>query len=159
MLSTGAELETDLVLSAAGLIPLTEPAAKAGIAAERGIITDRRMRASVDGVYAIGDCAEVEGQVFSYIEPIRRQAEAVAADVVGESEPFVPLPPLVRVKTPSLPLTICAGLNARNGNWDLIEQDEQGARMEYRGSDGVGGFVLAGRQAQFGQALYREVHG
>ncbi len=159
VLSTGVELETDLVLSAAGLIPLTEPAAKAGIAVERGITTDRRMRASVDGVYAIGDCAEVEGQVFSYIEPIRRQAEAVAADVVGESEPFVPLPPLVRVKTPSLPLTICAGLNARNGNWDLVEQDEQGARMEYRGSDGVGGFVLAGRQAQFGLALYREVHG
>ena len=159
VLSTGEELATDVVLSAAGLIPVTEPAAKAGIAVDRGIVTDRRMRTSVDGVYAVGDCAAVEGQVFSFIEPIRRQAEAIAADVAGESEPFVPLPPLVRVKTPSLPLTICAGLDARDGDWHLIEQDEQGARMEYRGGDGVGGFVLSGQQAQFGLALYREVHG
>ena len=157
-LSNGDVLETDLVLSAVGLIPITEPAAKAGIAVRRGIATDRCLRTSVDGIYAIGDCAEVEGQVFSYIEPIRRQAEAIAADIAGESEPFVPLPPLVRVKTPSLPLTICASPGSRDADWQLVEQDGEGARMMYRG-DGAIGFALAGKQAQFGLALYREVHG
>jgi rubredoxin-NAD+ reductase len=156
-LSTGEYLDTDLVLSAAGLIPNTELAAKAGLDIDRGIVVDRCMRTADPNIYAVGDCAAVEGQVFAYIEPIRRQAEAIAADLTGGSEPFVPLPPLVRVKTPSLPLTICPapGTSPHEPGWELVEVGDDGCRMEYRGSASVQGFVLAGRQAQFGIELYR----
>lgn len=158
-LSNGETFHTDLVLSAAGLLPLTEPAAKAGLEVRGGILVDRAMRTAVPGVYALGDCAAVEGRVFSYIEPIRRQAEAIAADLDGDQEPFVPLPPLVRIKTPSLPLTVCSVAAGDSADWALVESDGDGLRMEYRGEDGPGGFALAGRHAQFGLSLYREAHG
>ena len=156
-LSSGDYLATDLVLSAAGLIPNTELAAKAGLTVGRGIAVDHNMRTSAPDVYSVGDCAEVDGQVFSYIEPIRRQAEAVAADLAGEPEPFAPLPPLVRVKTPSLPLTICPppGATPREAGWELVETGDEGCRMEYRGRPEAQGFVLSGKQAQFGMEFYR----
>jgi rubredoxin-NAD+ reductase len=158
-LSDGSRITTDLVLSAAGLLPITEPAAKAGLAIDGGILVDRAMRTSAPGIYALGDCAAVEGRVFSYIEPIRRQAEAIAADLAGGDEAFVPLPPLVRVKTPSLPLTVCAAGRGDSAQWTLVESDDEGLRMEYQGNDGPGGFALAGRHAQFGMALYRGLAG
>ncbi len=51
-------LETDLILVSAGVRPNTELAENAGIEVGKfGIKTDRKMRTSVDGVYAAGDCA------------------------------------------------------------------------------------------------------
>jgi rubredoxin-NAD+ reductase len=162
-LADGSTHTTDLVLSAAGLLPITEPAARAGIAVRRGIVTDRAMQTSVPGIYAIGDCAEVEGRCFSFIEPIRRQAEAIAADLAGAHEPFVPLPPLVRVKTPTLPMTICTGAPAQPGtdddSWHSVADDADGTRLERRDGDATAGFVLTGSYAQFGAELYRERFG
>jgi rubredoxin-NAD+ reductase len=106
VLSNGDAIETDLVLSAAGLIANTRLAEKAGILVKRGIVTDRLMQTSEADIYAVGDCAAVEGEVFCYIEPIRRQAETIAAQLQGEHQPFDTIRPLIRVKTPSFPLTV-----------------------------------------------------
>ena len=93
MLSDGKVLETDLFLSATGLVPNTQMADKAGLATDIGIAANNIMQASSPDVYPIGDCASLSGQVFAYIEPIRRQAEAIAADICGEQERFMPAPP------------------------------------------------------------------
>jgi rubredoxin-NAD+ reductase len=151
-LSSGTVLSTDLVLAATGLVANTALAEKAGIAVDHGVRVDRHLRTSVPDIYALGDCATVEGQAFSFIEPIRRQAEAIAAELCGEPEPFVPMPPLVRVKTPTLPLTICDSRAALRNTaaWELVATSETGLRMEYRGADEAGAFALAGGQARFG---------
>lgn len=160
-LSTAEGLDTDLVLSAAGLVPNAEPAAKAGLRVGRGIVVDRHMRTSDPDIYALGDCAEVEGQIFAYIEPIRRQAEAVAAQLCGDSRPFEPLPPLIRVKTPSLPLTICLtpGASPKAPEWKLIQADGEGCRMEFGDDELTQGFALCGEQTRLGTALYQRLVG
>lgn len=149
-LASGAVIETDLVIAATGLVANLGLAEKAGLAVDQGVRVDRHMRTSLPDIYALGDCATVEGQAFSFIEPIRRQAEAIAADLRGELEPFVPMPPLIRVKTPTLPLTICGSRAALADSdaWELIETNAQGMRMEYRGADEAGAFALAGAQAR-----------
>ncbi len=160
-LSDDERLRTDIVLSAAGLLPVTEPAARAGIAINRGIVADRDLCTSDPVVYAIGDCAEIEGTCFSYIEPIRRQAEAIAAHLVGEEEPFIPLPPLVRIKTPSMPMTVCVSdprLGAQQ-NWEAISRDVKGIRLEQRGVGTKPNFVLTDDYARFGSEMYREHFG
>ncbi|WP_462331338.1 FAD-dependent oxidoreductase [Thiohalocapsa halophila] len=155
-LADDTTIATDLVLSAAGLLPITEPAARAGIAVGRGIVADRRLRTSLPDVYALGDCAEVEGRCFSYIEPIRRQAEAIAADIAGEDAPFLPLPPLVRIKTPSLPISVCNGqiaAGADAAHWQRVSDGADGTRLEHTGAEPA--FVLTGSYAQLGTELYR----
>ncbi len=156
-LSDGDAFETDLVLSAAGLVANTQLAEKAGLAVSRGIMTDRLMQSSQADIFAIGDCAAVEGQVFAYIEPIRRQAATIAAKLVGEDLPFDIKPPLVRIKTPSLPLTVCPP--SEDAQPALIAQANAAAdRVDFRSGDRLVGFVLSGAEANNGMQLYRELY-
>ncbi|HCA65757.1 MAG TPA: FAD-dependent oxidoreductase, partial [Pseudomonas sp.] len=60
-LSDGSQRTCDLVVSAVGLRPRTELAAEAGLEVKRGIVVDRLLKTSAEHVYALGDCAEVEG--------------------------------------------------------------------------------------------------
>ncbi|MEJ2394963.1 MAG: FAD-dependent oxidoreductase [Candidatus Thiodiazotropha sp.] len=156
VLSDGEAIETDLILSAAGLVANTQLAEKAGLTVSRGINTDCLMRTSERDIYAIGDCAVVEGEIFCYIEPIRRQAETIAADLRGEDQPFKTLPPLVRVKTPSFPLTICPPSKQGSAAVMPHQTSEQG-RIDYLQEGQVVGFVLSGEQAGNGANLYREL--
>ncbi len=156
VLSDGEAIETDLILSAAGLVANTQLAEKAGLSVNRGIDTDRRMRTSQAHIYAIGDCAEVEGEIYGYIEPIRRQAETIAADLRGTSLPFEPLPPLVRVKTPSFPLTICAPRKG-DGYRVIPHEHAESGRVNYVQSGRLVGFVLSGNSAANATTVYQEL--
>jgi len=153
--SSGIAIETDLVISAAGLLPNTALAEKAGLAVNKGIATDSLMHTSVEDVYAIGDCASVEGKVFAYIEPIRRQAATIAADLQGRTEPFDSRPPLVRVKTPSFPLTVCPP--DQPGEVSSVTHDGQPGRLDYYDGERLVGFVLSGEMAGTGANLYRSL--
>lgn len=155
-LSNGEAFDTDLVLSAAGLVPNTQLAEKAGIAVEQGIVTDALMRTSVGHIYAIGDCAAVEGQVFAYIEPIRRQAATIAAGLRGETLPFDTRPPLVRVKTPSFPLTVCPPAPSAKST---PRAEVQPGRVDYYVGHDLVGFVLSGDKASGASGLYRSLVG
>ena len=68
------------MLSAVGLKPRTALARAAGLKINRGIVVDRHLETSAPDVYALGDCAEVEGLVLPYVMPIMHAARALAAD-------------------------------------------------------------------------------
>jgi NADH oxidase (H2O2-forming) len=55
-----SEIPADFVVVATGVRPVTELAKSIGveIGPSRGILTDDRMMTNIDGVYAVGDCAE-----------------------------------------------------------------------------------------------------
>lgn len=152
--SDGNAIETDLVLSAAGLVANTQVADKAGLTVNRGIVTNRLMQTSDPAIYALGDCAEVEGQVYAYIEPIRRQARTVASALRGKDQPFDIRPPLVQVKTPSFPLSICPA----TGSAAPVTRDAGDERVDLVDGGKLVGFVLTGSHAGDGMALYRELH-
>jgi rubredoxin-NAD+ reductase len=113
----------DVGVIAVGTEPETRLARRAGLAVARGIVVDPSTlacrlaavgadsrapadAASLDGVWALGDCAEVDGRVGGTVEPILRQARTIAGAIVGRPEPFASRPPVWVLKTPSLPLTI-----------------------------------------------------
>ena len=144
------------MLSAAGLVANTQLAARAGLTVSRGVVTNQLMQTDDPDVFAIGDCAEVEGQIFAYIEPIRRQAQTIAAVLRGEDQPFDVKPPLVRVKTPSFPLSICPP--PTRGEAGEITSRESPDRIDLLKGDRLVGFVLTGSRAGDGMALYREMY-
>ena len=155
-LTDGSELETDLVISAAGLEVMSELAEKAGLNVNRGISVDAQMRTNDESIFAVGDCAEVNGQIYAYIEPIRRQAESIAAALTGKSLPFESKAPVVRVKSPSLPLCISPPI-AEGGSWSVVAQDSDGIRMEYRIGDQLAGFALSGKTIVSAAEMEREM--
>lgn len=156
-LSDGSLLHTDLVLSAAGLVANTKVADKAGLVTNRGIAVNNDMLTSDPSIYALGDCASLEGEVFAYIEPIRRQAEAIAASIVGEHECFMPIPPLVKVKTPSIPLSICRPSHVETTGWEKVEESEHGSHYELRDGMTLIGFALSGEMASEAGGIYRQL--
>ncbi|ENX12640.1 rubredoxin-NAD(+) reductase [Acinetobacter sp. CIP 64.2] len=146
-LANGQTLVADIVLSAIGLQPNIALAKAADIQTSRGIITNTLLETNQVDVYAVGDCAEVNGTLLPYVMPIMQQARALAKTLSGQSTavhyPAMP----VAVKTPAAPLTVLpAPLNV-DVNWET-EEFEDG--MLAKAADGEGtlrGFVLLGATA------------
>ncbi|HHC73173.1 MAG TPA: FAD-dependent oxidoreductase [Thiotrichales bacterium] len=157
MLADGTELAADLVLSAVGLRPRVDLAREAGLQVGRGIRVDRWLTTSEPNVYALGDCAEVEGLVLPFVMPLMAEARALAATLAGTPTPLV-LPALpVAVKTPDCPVVVCPPPPGAEGGWQEEETGE-GVRGLWRSPDGrLLGFALVGDAVADKQALAREV--
>lgn len=95
-LSSGERLSADIVLCAIGANPNTDLAEAAGLAVNRGIVTDSRCRTTDDRVYAIGDCATFpqEGALIRLesVQNASDQAEIVARRICGLDAEYDPLP-------------------------------------------------------------------
>ncbi len=155
-LADGRAWKTDLVLSAVGLTPATRLAHKAGLKVRRGIIADVTLHTSDPHIYALGDCVEIEGRCDAFLDPIERQAQAIAADLCGDAEPYAPRVPLVRLKTPSLPIALCLPDNAAGrGVWRSVAEDGPACHYEYMVGGEVRGFALSGHFTAAAVECYR----
>ena len=155
-LADGTTLTVDAVLSAIGLRPRIQLALGAGLRTNRGIVTDRLLRTSADDVYALGDCAEVEGRTLPYVLPIMQAARALAQTLTGTPTPVVyPAMPVV-VKTPAMPVVVCPSA-APQGAWK-ISQDASGTEARFEDEAGkLLGYALVGGATTRKQALTKLV--
>lgn len=113
VLSDGSAVEADVVLSAIGLRPRTRLAAHGGVKINRGIVADMYLKTSMDDIYALGDCAEIEGLVLPFVMPIMHAARALAKTLNAEPTTVAYPPMPVVIKTPALPVVIAPpSLNA-----------------------------------------------
>ena len=154
-MSDGSSLDTDLVLSAIGLKPRTQLAEQAGVTVGRGVQVDRSLATSVPHVYAVGDCAEVEGHLLPYVMPLMQQARALAATLAGKPTPVnYPAMPVV-VKTPAWPTVVCPPpLNAA-GQW-VVTATEEAVEARFTAADNpelLLGFALQGKAVAQRQAM------
>lgn len=144
-LDDGSRVRADLILSAIGLRPRTGLARAAGIETDRGIVVDRGLCTSTEDVYAVGDCAQLEGLVLPYVQPLLIQARALAATLAGEPTPLAyPAMPVV-VKTSLHPVAVQPPPMGAAGHW-RVEGDGEGIRALFLAPDGgLLGFALTGR--------------
>jgi nitrite reductase (NADH) large subunit len=84
-LADGRMLEADAVIFAAGIRPNAALAKDVGIPVNRGIVVDDRMATGVDGVFALGECAEHRGTCYGLVEPAYEQAKVLARHLAGGS--------------------------------------------------------------------------
>ena len=146
-LDDGSRVEADIVLSAIGLRSRTQLAASASLQVNRGIVVDKTLQTSAADVYAVGDCAEVDGQVLPYVMPLMQQARALAATLAGErTELRYPVMPVV-VKTPALPLAVLPPAPGAEGGWRVGCSDSGICALYLDAGTVLQGFVLAGKQA------------
>lgn len=148
-------LSTDLVLSAVGLRPRIALAAAAGLTVDRGIVVDSFLRTNSPDVYALGDCAQVDGQVLPYVLPLMTGARALAKTLTGTpTEVVYPAMP-VAVKTPAMPLSVLPALPGIDGEWRFLEPDG-GLEGHFKDREGrLQGFVLGGSATARRAALVR----
>jgi rubredoxin-NAD+ reductase len=156
-LANGNTISCDVVLSAVGLRPRVELAKKTGLATNLGIQVNRELETSAKDIYALGDCAEVDGLVLPYVMPIMQAARALAVTLTGTptalSYPAMP----VMVKTPALATVVSPPAKGAVGQWKTNSSSD-GLEARFESDDGkLLGFVLMGSATAQRGALTKEL--
>jgi len=156
-LANGEKLQADIVISAVGLRPRIQLARAAGIDTGRGITVNRVLETSAQDVYALGDCAEVDGHVLLYVLPLMACARALAKTLTGEPTEVTYGTMPVMIKTPCCPAAVCPPPSDIEGSWET-EQDGTHVKTLFKNAKGdVLGFAVTGRFALEKQALSKVV--
>ena len=85
LLEDGTRIVADLVIMAVGIKPNAGLAKEAGLEVARGIKVDATMRTSDPDIFAAGECAEADGQVFGLVAPLYEMAGVIAAQLSGDA--------------------------------------------------------------------------
>jgi rubredoxin-NAD+ reductase len=154
-LNNGTTIAADMVVSGVGVRPRTELAAAAGLQTNRGIITNRLLETSARNIYALGDCAEVDGQVLVYVAPLMAAARALGKTLAGEpTEVVYPAMP-VTIKTPACPVVVSPVAPGTEGEW-TVNADGNSVKAEFRNAAGdLLGFALTGDATREKMALQK----
>ena len=99
-LKDGTTVPASLVLVSAGIRSNLELAKNAGLVCNRGIVVDSALRSSAPDIYAVGDCAELDGRVIGLWLASKDQGEAVADIIAGKIDA---MPPKTYRPKPKLP--------------------------------------------------------
>jgi nitrite reductase (NADH) large subunit len=84
-LADGTIIKATLVVMAAGIRPNASLARDAGITVNRGILVDGTMATSDPAILALGECAEIGGQVYGLVAPLYQMARVAADRLAGNT--------------------------------------------------------------------------
>ncbi len=97
-LADGGWLACDLVVTAVGVRPAVAWLAGSGVLLDNGVVVDAGLRASVPGVFAVGDCASFWSGRYrrqlrvEHWDVALHSPEVAAANIAGGSEAYDPVP-------------------------------------------------------------------
>lgn len=160
-LTDASALHADLVLSAVGLRPRIDLARSAGLAVNRGIVVDTQLRSNDASIYALGDCAEIEGRVQPYVLPLMHAARVLARVLAGEDARVeFPAMPVV-VKTPAHPVAVLPVARDAIGAWRILANGQEikpGIKLGFFDAQNqLSGFVLTGEYAAERSAMTKQL--
>lgn len=156
-LSDGTQIACDLVVSAIGLRPRIDLAAAAGLQTNRGVVVDHHLRTSHNNIYALGDCAEVDGINLLYVMPLMACARALAQTLAGNPAQVSYGPMPITVKTPACPLVVSPVPQGLEGTWQ-VEGQGSDLKVLCHAADGqLLGYALTGSAVLEKLALNRQL--
>jgi nitrite reductase [NAD(P)H] large subunit len=130
MLEDNEGLEADLVVMAVGIRPETRLATDAGIEVARGIEVNAQLQTSDPDIYAVGECVELDGQLFGLVAPLYDQAKVLANDLMGSEGAFIPKELSTKLKVTGCDLFSAGDFSIGEGREDIVFRDP--ARGVYR---------------------------
>ena len=117
-------ITVDAVVAAAGLRPETSLARHAGLQINRGIVVNSQLQTSDPAIYALGDCAEINGVVLPFLQPILLSAMCLSKNLLAQAGELKLPPMLVKVKTPDLPLHLSGDTRRDDLTWNIVAAKE-----------------------------------
>lgn len=146
-LQTGEVIEADLVIVSTGVRPTSYLAIEAGLKVNHGVVVDDHMLSSKSDIWAAGDVAEFEGNVFG-IWPVSYSQGAVAGiNSAGGSATYRSIPPANMLKVMDVDLYSVGEITALDGSYHCYEDE----------SDGVYRYILCRDNVIVGAALYGDL--
>lgn len=151
-------LASGMVLSAVGVLPNINLAQSAALDCDndQGILVDRFGRTSDPDVFALGDCACIDGYVGRYIAPILLSAQAVAKSLSGDATRIdFPVMPVV-VKTASCPIA-CMPPMVKASHCEIEGESPNIKACYYNDDHQLLGFALSGSYTKERIALAKAI--
>lgn len=144
VLDDGSSVPAELVVMGVGVRPVVDLAQAAGLAIDRGVVVDDRLRASVPGIWAAGDIARYPDPVSG--ERVRiehwvvaeRQGAYAARSILGAAGPFRDVP-FFWSQHYDVPINYVGHAES----WDELEVDGDPAARDVAVSYRKGGKTLA----------------
>jgi len=130
-LKDGRALPADFIVMAVGVMPNIALARDCGLEVNRGIIVDDCMHTSCPHVYAVGECVELDGELFGMVAPVNQQVDTLVSvlkdtrlsgDSLGSKEnwqPFRSIPLSLKLKV--------SGISAFSAGQVDFEEEEAAA--------------------------------
>lgn len=166
-LADGSEYPADLILISAGVRARTELLQKAGLRIERCIPVDAHMRTGLPDVYAVGDCAVLDGQWYGLWMVAKGQGAVAGENAVGANSVYQTQVPPYMVNTMGTRIASAGVIqeedlpaeDAERLHVDVTENSDlfQYEKKLYLG-DKLGGFILLGDTKAF-SSLNKELRG
>ncbi len=145
VLSDKRIVTAELILSAIGIKPDLTLAKTANLTINKGIIVNASLQTSNPAIFALGECAEVSGQLTMYVAPILKCVHVLAKVLAGEEQSvhFETTP--VVIKTPACPIVVVSPSGNCIGEWRIISSDNINIQsLFYDDSKRLRGFALSG---------------
>ena len=126
-LADGQILQASLVVMAVGIRPNAALAKDSGLAVNRGILVDGTMATSDPNIYALGECAEYEAQVFGLVAPLYEMANVLAAQLTGNATAyFAPSATATKLKVTGINLFSAGDFAEGADREDIVLTDPAG---------------------------------
>ena len=119
----GRTVEADLVIMAVGIRPSTTLAKEAGITVERGIVVDDAMQTSDPDIYALGECAQHNNQVYGLVAPLYDMAKVLADNLTGESNNYCGSVTATRLKVDGVSLYSAGDFSDAPNSEEIVLRD------------------------------------
>lgn len=84
----GGTAAAELVVVAAGVKPSLNLAKEAGLTIDRGVVVDDFLRTTHPRIFAAGDNVQHQGRVYGIIPAAFEQSQAVARNILGQSQAY-----------------------------------------------------------------------
>lgn len=104
----GTHSHFDFAVVAVGVVPRDRIARGAGLRCwpGRGVVVDGSMRTSDPHIYAVGECASVDGTPFGLVAPCYEMVESLAQGLAGNKRAFRRAPLVTKLKYERLPTAV-----------------------------------------------------
>jgi nitrite reductase (NADH) large subunit len=145
-LADGTIIPATLVVMAVGIRPNATLAKDAGIAVNRGIVVDAGMRSNDPDIFALGECAEVNGMVYGLVAPLYEMARVAASQLArDEAAAFVHSDTPTKLKVTGIELFSLGDFAEGEDRQEIVLRDA--AAGVYKRYDRIIGTLLYGETA------------
>ncbi|MGA2031090.1 MAG: FAD-dependent oxidoreductase [Thermoguttaceae bacterium] len=145
LLEDGLTLPAELVVIATGIRPNSHLARRAGLEINQGVVVDPLLTASHPDVFAAGDAAEHQGQVYGIWGPSQYQGHIAGLNMAGGRSEFGGVPHCNTLKVLGLDLFSIGQFNPPDGSFLALDHESGGHYFRFVFHDNyLAGAVLLG---------------
>ncbi|WP_066339431.1 nitrite reductase large subunit NirB [Azohydromonas lata] len=156
----GTHLETDMIVFSAGIRPRDDLARQCGlkVGPRGGIVIDNQCRTSHPDVFAIGECASWNGQLFGLVAPGYDMARVVAKTLAKQAADFNGADLSTKLKLMGVDVASIGdamGNTPRSRSYQFVDERKKVYKKLVVSEDGkqLLGAVLVGDASEYGSLL------